>query len=206
MIAEGEGAPENSGDADDEMKKKDEEENKEGADTMTLEEAMSAIAQKDQTIAELENKVSAAEKTANDLTQEKDAAVEQAVTDKENAKAELETANNTIAEKDTKIAELESKIAELEVVKAEFETMKAEKEAAALAEKQEKAKSFAKRQGLDVESDEVKNAIASLNYEAIASMAMEIKPDENPKVTLAGYSMTQGIELNDKYSDLLKTR
>ena len=91
-------------------------------------------------------------------------------------------------------------------MKAELETIKAEKEAAALAEKQNKAKSFAERQGLDVEKEDVKNAIASLDYEAIASMAMEIKPDTEQKVTIASFSMTQGIELNDKYGDLLKTR
>lgn len=184
----------------------DDEEENEGADKMTLEEAMSTIAQKDKTIAELESKISASEKCMQDMEKEKGEAIEQAACNKDKAKAELDEAKNSIAEKDVKIAELEAKIAELEPMKAELETIKAEKEAAALAEKQNKAKSFAERQGLDVEKDEVKNAIASLDYEAIASMAMEIKPDTEKKVTMASFSMTQGIELNDKYGDLLKTR
>ena len=187
----------------------DDKEENEGADKMTLEEAMSTIAQKDQTIAELEGKVAAAEKNAEDIENEKkvkESELAQAESDKNKAAEELSVAQNTISEKEQRIAELEAKIAELEPMKAELETIKAEKEAAALAEKQNKAKSFAERQGLDVEKEEVKNAIASLDYEAIASMAMEIKPDTEQKVTIASFSMTQGIELNDKYGDLLKTR
>lgn len=176
-----------------------------GADyTMTLEEAMSAIAEKDSKIAELEAKISAAEKCAQDMEKEKDEAVEQAACDKNKAKAELDEAKSAIAEKDVKISELEAKVAELEPMKAELETIKAEKEAAQLAEKQEKAKSFAERQGLDVESEAVKTAIASQDYEAIASMAMEIKPNTNQKVTMASYAMTAGLEIEEKYGDLVK--
>ena len=194
---------------DDNVEIDDNKEENKGADNMTLEEAMSTIAQKDQRIAELEGKITAAEKRAEDIENEKNAKeseLAQAESDKNKATEDLSAAQNTLSEKEQRIAELEAQIAELEPMKSELETIKAEKEAAALTEKQNKAKSFAERQGLDVEKDEVKSAIASLDYEAIASMAMEIKPNTEQKVTMASFSMTQGIELNDKYGDLLKTR
>lgn len=191
-----------------EEKETDDDKNK-GADIMTLEEAMSVIAERDKRIAELESEISAAQKNAEELEKEqkeKDTALNQVTCDSDKAKAELSEAKDTIAKGNQRIAELEAQIAELEPMKAELEAIKAEKEAAVLAEKQNKAKNFAERQGLDIEKDEVKEAIASLNYEAIASMAMDIKPAREQNVTLASFAMTHGIELNNKYGDLLKTR
>ena len=202
-------AESNSTDARTELENDDDKEENEGADKMTIDEAMSAITEKDQRIAELESKISAAEARATETENEKKAKeseLTQAENDKDKAREELCAAQNTIAEKDQRIAELEAKVAELEPMKAELETIKAEKEAAVLAEKQNKAKSFAELQGLDVEKDEVKNAIASLDYETLASMAMDIKPATENKVTMASFAMTQGIELSDKYGDLLQTR
>ena len=35
-------------------------------------------------------------------------------------------------------------------------------------------------------------------------MAMEIKPNTNQKVTMASYAMTAGLEIEEKYGDLVK--
>ena len=203
-------------DVEDELEMEDDKEENEGADKMTLEEAMSTIAQKDQMIAELEGKVAAAEKNAEDIENEKkakDTELAQKDEDKKKVDEELVAAQESIASKDQEIAskdqtiaELEAKVAELEPMKAELENMKAEKEAAILAEKQNKAKSFAERLGLDVENDDVKNAIASLNYEALASLDEGVKPSAEEKITLASFAMTSGMEIDDKYGDLLNAR
>lgn len=186
-----------------------------GVDTMTQEEAMSLIAEKDQKIADLEAKAGIAEAKMTDLEKEKEAvetekkAKEDELTNVEAAKKkcaeDLNAANDSIAEKDQTITELQQKIAELEPMKAELETLKAEAEATALKEKQEKAKSFAEKQGLDTEKKEVADAIASLNYEAIASYAMEIEQPADKTVKLASF-MSDGMEIKDKYNGLLARR
>lgn len=91
--------------------------------------------------------------------------------------------------KDVEIAELKRRIAELEVLAAELSEIKAAQAAAEHAAKVEKAKAFASKQGLDVEDEAVKEAVANLNYEAIAELA-EAKEAENnkkPEVSMASY-------------------
>ena len=109
-----------------------------------------------------------------------------------------------MAEKDARIAELESQVAELNQMKAEYEQMKAAQAAAELAAKQAKARAFAQKQGLDIESVEVAEAINNLDYEAIASMSMANEPVEenNDTVTIASYTMA-GMKIKSKYGDLL---
>lgn len=109
-----------------------------------------------------------------------------------------------VAEKDARIAELEAQVAELNQMKAEYEQMKAAQAAAELVAKQAKARAFAQKQGLDIESVEVAEAINNLDYEAIASMSMANDPVEenNDTVTIASYTMA-GMEIKSKYGDLL---
>lgn len=107
-------------------------------------------------------------------------------------------------ERDVEIAQLKARIAELENVEAELRQMKEEQALAELQAKQEKAKAFASKQGLNVDDESVANAIANLDYEAIADMAMasvvEQPKQEQPEVTMASYV---DIGISGKYGDLL---
>ena len=109
------------------------------------------------------------------------------------------------------IAELEQQIAELNDIKVKYEAMVAEANAKALAEKQEKAKAFAEKQGLDVNETAVAEAIEKLDYTKIAELTMAqaqeeepVKEDKVPAITLASF-----VELDvgeDKYGGLLSRR
>ena len=117
----------------------------------------------------------------------------------------------TMEEAGTVIAELENQIAELTEIKGKYDAMVAEAEAKALAEKQEKAKAFAEKQGLDVNDTAVAEAIEKLDYTKIAELTMaqaqEEEPaeeDKAPAITLASF-----VELDvseDKYGGLLGRR
>ena len=109
-----------------------------------------------------------------------------------------------VAEKDARISELEAQLAELTQIKAEYDQMIAAQAAAELAAKQAKAKAFAQKQGLDVEATEVAEAIANLDYEAIASYAMAQEAPEEETVTIASYSVA-GMEIKSKYGNVLDT-
>ena len=98
---------------------------------------------------------------------------------------------------------MEASCEELKAAKAELETMKQEKAAAELAANQAKAKTFAEKQGLDVEDKDVAKAIAELNYQAIAEMCMANDKPDTPGVAVASI-MTDGFEMKGgKYDDLL---
>lgn len=110
-------------------------------------------------------------------------------------------------EKDRVIAELKARIAELEIVEAEFNKIKEAQAMAELKEKQNKARAFASKQGLDVENEDVAKAIEALDYTAIAelTMANEVETEDNtnkqePEITMASYV---DIEISGKYGDLL---
>lgn len=175
---------------------------------MTLEEATKLLSEKEQKISEL----SEALDTANALAETEKTDKEKALTDLSAANDELKNKdeciasnNAAIAEKDAHIAELEAKVSELEQIRAEYDQIKAEKAAAELAEKQSRAKAFAQRQGLDVEKEEVARAIAELNYEAIASLSMDIAKDADEKqVRVAGF-VGGNMKIDDKYGDLLSS-
>ena len=180
---------------------------------MTLEEAMASLAEKDAQIASL---TARAEKAEQKLAEEaakppvedkkeedpKDATAEKTPAD-DSTKEDLAKAEATIAERDAKIEELEASCEELKAAKAELETMKQEKAAAELAANQVKAKTFAEKQGLDVEDKDVAKAIAELNYQAIAEMCMANDKPETKGVAVASI-MTDGFEMKGgKYDDLL---
>ena len=107
--------------------------------------------------------------------------------------------------RDRRIAELE---AELARVNAELQVFKDAKMAAELKVKQDKAKAFAEKQGLDVEDENVAQAIAAVNYEMIAELAMAETADKAEEekniveITMASYV---DMEIsNDEYGGLLK--
>lgn len=107
--------------------------------------------------------------------------------------------------RDNRIAELE---AELARVNAELQAYMDAQMAAELKVKQAKAKAFAEKQGLDVENENVAQAIAEVNYEMIAELAMAETAEEAEKeknvmeITMASYV---DMEIhNDEYGGLLK--
>lgn len=108
--------------------------------------------------------------------------------------------------RDKRIAELE---AELARVNAELKEFKDAKMAAELQAKQAKAKAFAEKQGLDVEDENVARAVAELNYEAIAELAMASEKEENHapasvEVTMASFVDMDISDAGDEYGGLLK--
>ena len=114
--------------------------------------------------------------------------------------------------RDKRIAELE---AELARVTAELKVFQDAKMAAELQAKQAKAKAFAQKQGLNLEDEAVANAVAELNYEAIAELAMasEQKEEETPaapapvvEVTMASFVDMDISDDGDEYGGLLKRK
>lgn len=117
----------------------------------------------------------------------------------------------TMDDAEALVAELDAKIAELEEVKSKYDAMIAEEQEKALAEKREKAKAFAEKQGLDVKETAVAEAIENLDYTKIAELTMAKVQEEElaqevsePAITLASF-----VELDiseDKYGGLLSRR
>ena len=119
----------------------------------------------------------------------------------------------TMEEAGTVIAELENQIAELNEIKAKYDAMVAEREAAELAEKQEKARAFAEKQGLNVTETCVAEAIAALDYAKIAELTMAQVKEEEPEPEaepVQRISLASFVELdvgeNKKYGGLLSRR
>jgi len=119
----------------------------------------------------------------------------------------------TMEEAGTVIAELENQIAELNEIKAKYDAMVAEREAAELAEKQEKARVFAEKQGLNVTETCVAEAIAALDYAKIAELTMAQVKEEEPEPEaepVQRISLASFVELdvgeNKKYGGLLSRR
>ena len=119
----------------------------------------------------------------------------------------------TMEEAGTVIAELENQIAELNEIKAKYDAMVAEREAAELAEKQEKARTFAEKQGLNVTETCVAEAIAALDYAKIAELTMAQVKEEEPEPEaepVQRISLASFVELdvgeNKKYGGLLSRR
>ena len=171
---------------------------KEGDETtMTIEEAMQAIEEKDAEIERLNARVTELE------TQKENETTAEAEKNRRCAE-ELQAAQNAIAQKDVDIAALQAQVAELEPMKAELERMKAEADEAEKARKIEKAKAFAQKVGLNVDAEDVKEALEKLDFEALAAMAMgvEEKKDEH-EMGLASY-MGGGIDIKSEYGGLLE--
>ena len=110
-------------------------------------------------------------------------------------------------DRDQIIAQLKARVAELEIAEAELKQIKEAQAMAELQAKQEKAKAFASKQGLDVDDEAVAKAIANLDYEEIANMAMIISEEkqnnEKNEVSMASYV---DMEIQEEYGGLLKRR
>ena len=110
--------------------------------------------------------------------------------------------------RDARIAELETELAR---VTAELKVFQDAKMAAELQAKQDKAKAFAQKQGLNVEDEAVAHAISEVNYEAIAELAMASEPAQKTpapaavEVTMASF-VDMEISGDDEYGGLLKRK
>lgn len=109
-----------------------------------------------------------------------------------------------IAEEDPRDAKIAELTAELARVNAELQQFKDAQAAAELKVKQGEIKAFAEAQGLSAEDDAVKTAIAEVNYEAIAKLAMAkaVEKPKTPEVSVAGFV---AMEIsNSEYGGLLE--
>ena len=117
----------------------------------------------------------------------------------------------TMDDAEALVAELDAKITELEEIKSKYDAIVVAEQEKAMAEKREKAKAFAEKQGLDANETAVAEAIQNLDYAKIAELTMAraqeekpVKEEEAPAITLASF-----VELDiseDKYGGLLSRR
>jgi len=144
----------------------------------------------------------------NQELEQAQAKCQQAEADLTAVQAQLSEKDAVIAErdaalvvKDARIAELEAQVAELTPYKTQAETLQQEKEAAVLAAKRQELQHFAEVQGLDTETEVVKNAIAQVDYAALITEANKKQPGA-PKAVVANYVLG-GISAKGEYDDLL---
>lgn len=90
------------------------------------------------------------------------------VQETEEAHEETEAQEEPAAETRDYEAELQALRDEIATYKAEIEEMRSAAEAEKLAQRQEKIRAFAERNGCDMNSEAVKQAIAEVNYEALS--------------------------------------
>lgn len=105
--------------------------------------------------------------------------------------------------RDVRICELEAEIKRLHCELQAYKDAEAEKE---LTAKRCRAQAFAEKQGLDVTNEDVAKAIADVNYEMIAELAMKIAEEKAPEVDPV-VSMASFVDMeisNDEYGGLLK--
>lgn len=201
---------------------------------VAVEEQTAAVAEAEKTVAE-EETVIAEDANAQEEDPEEDDEKDNAVAETQEANAEViehsvdthesveqwcpdsppvhvieyhERIIETLEDAGALIAELDQQIAELTEIKGKYDSIVAEAEAKALAEKQEKAKAFAEKQGLDVKETAVAEAIEALDYAKIAELTMAQVQEEEPAKEEAAPAITLAsfVELDiseDKYGGLL---
>lgn len=112
------------------------------------------------------------------------------------------------AEKETlyaQIAGLNAQIEELRAVEAEMNAIRAQKKADELAAKQEMAKTYAMKQGLDIAQEAVASAVESLDYTKIAELVMARDAEAEKKgVTFASYSAFEPMKITNRFEHVLK--
>ena len=102
-------------------------------------------------------------------------------------------------------AALDAEIERLHAIEAELAAINAAKEAEELARKQEQARAFAQKQGLDVAQTVVASAIESLDYAKIAELAMEQEPAiAETVVSVASYATTEPMKIKSRFENVLK--
>lgn len=157
---------------------------KEGEETMTLEEVLARNA-------ELEAEIAQEKQKAEDIENEKQLKEDELKEkdEKLNEKEEeIAQKNERCSELEAQIEALNQQIAELTPYKERIEAMEAEAAAKALAEKREKMKAYAQKNGLDIEDQVIAEAIENMNYEALVAQVMEVEEEEEAKAPhLAGF-------------------
>lgn len=140
-----------------------------------------------------------AKDTRDDLTQQ----LEQEKASVAQKDAIISERDATIEQQTNQINDLTSQLSDYHRMKAELDAVRAEQEAAARAEKQRQLKALAERLRLNTGEEAVSQAINSLNYEALVSLANNV-PAANTEskeysITSAGDSM----KVTNRFGDLL---
>ena len=121
----------------------------------------------------------------------------------DNDEDELTRAMNQISEQQNRICELEAQLATLNQLQAELEALRAEKAALELAERVGKARLFAEKSGLDLNAEKVAEAVNSANFELLAEMNLEAKPDEQVGMLVSEMTLPDA-KLNNPVSAMVK--
>lgn len=116
---------------------------------------------------------------------------------------ELTRAMNQISEQQNRICELEAQLATLNQLQAELEALRAEKAALELAERVGKARLFAEKSGLDLNAEKVAEAVNSANFELLAEMNLEAKPDEQVGMLVSEMTLPDA-KINNPVSAMVK--
>lgn len=116
---------------------------------------------------------------------------------------ELTRAMNQISEQQDRICELEAQLATLNQLQAELEALRAEKAALELAERVGKARLFAEKSGLDLNAEKVAEAVNSANFELLAEMNLEAKPDEQVGMLVSEMTLPDA-KINNPVSAMVK--
>lgn len=120
-------------------------------------------------------------------------------------KAEKEALYAQIAGLNAQIADLSSQIEALRAVEAEMAAIRAKQEADELAAKQEMAKTYAMKQGLDIAQEAVASAVESLDYTKIAELVMARDAEVEKKgITFASYSAFEPMKITNRFEHVLK--
>ena len=102
-------------------------------------------------------------------------------------------------------AALDAEIERLRAFEVEIAAYHAAKEAEELARKQEQARAFAQKQGLDIEQEAVASAIESLDYTKIAELSMAQEAVvETPVVSVASFATTEPMKIKSRFENVLK--
>lgn len=177
--------------------------------TMTLEEAMTALAEQTSKVEELKkvlDEKESAEKEAETSNKLKN--LEQELkTEKESSVTKDETIvqkDKKIEEQTVEIQELKDRLTEFEQIKGELDAIKKAQAEAQMAERKSQLKDFAARMRLDTNDANVAQAISSLNYEALVTMANNISPAQTSEAKeFTTQTAGDSFKLNSRFGDLL---
>lgn len=115
----------------------------------------------------------------------------------EEYKVKITYLEECIAEKDARISELEAQLEGYGSMRAELEKYKEAEQKKEQETKTAKATAYAQKIGLDVENEEVKNAIASFDYEKMADLLIA-QADTKDKEESADMNAEAQVEVNGR--------
>lgn len=177
--------------------------------TMTLEEAMLALAEQTSKVEELEKALD--KKDSEQKKVEEDNTLKTLEQELKTEKEASATKDATIVEKDktieeqtVEIKELKDKLTEFDQIKGELDAIKKAQAEAQMAERRGQLKDFATRMRLDTNDANVAQAISSLNYEALVTMANNISSTCSTETTeFTTQAAGDSFKLNSRFGDLL---